>query len=152
MILFGLPSIGFSNWFFTRGYTAYPHLYNRFNTYYTRNIGEHRFWTPGNSDFMWAAHWTFGPSNGLTRGRANWLTNARLYGRPGSWAGANGRIATPLNHYQNMNAGAYHTQAWGRGFCSMHSIGSGSFHSGSFHGGATSTGAVDKGLNRSIFS
>ena len=126
MMVFGLPYLGFSNWFFGYGYSAYPHLYNRFNTYYTRNLGQHRVWTMGNTGFMTAAGRAFNPNAGLNGGRANWLTNPRQYARPNTWTntarGTTGR-------YMDANAGAYHAQSWG----SARSFGGG--FGGGFHGG-----------------
>lgn len=130
-VVFGLPSLGFSNWFFGAGYGAYPHLYNRFNTYYTRTIGEHRIWTPGNTGFMSAARRTFGPTTGLNNARANWLTNPNRYSRPNTWTNT-GRGVT--GRYMNSNAGGYYSQVWGGGTRSFGGGFSG-FHGGGFHGG-----------------
>ncbi|GAB3957263.1 hypothetical protein GCM10028805_49460 [Spirosoma harenae] len=134
MVLFGMPSLGFSNWFFTRGRYAYPHLYNRFNNYYTHTMGEHRIWTPGNAGFMSAAHRTFGATSNLTMGRANWLTNSGQYARPNTWNNS-ARVAAP-GRYQGSNANVYHSQAWGGASRSFGGGGfSGGFHGGGFHGG-----------------
>ncbi|MFD2933994.1 hypothetical protein [Spirosoma flavum] len=127
MMVFGLPSMGFSNWFFGAGYSSYPHLYGRFNNYYTRNIGEHRILTSGNAGFMTSARQAFGSATGA--GRGNWLTNARQYNRPNSWTNTNTTRSVPSARYQNFNAGGYHSQAWGGG--GMRSFGGG----GGFHGG-----------------
>lgn len=130
MVLFGLPSIGFSNWFFGAGYRAYPHLYNQFNQfnqYYQHNVGEHRLWAPTNAGFMNAAHRAFSPTAGFNNARANWLTNPRQYSRPGSWANPTGNA--PTARFQPFNGGGYHSQAWGGG--GFH----GGFSAGGFHGG-----------------
>lgn len=136
MVLFGLPSLGFSNWFFGSGRYAYPHLYNRFNTYYTRTMGEHRILTPGNAGFMSAARRTFGPTSGIGNGRGNWLTNAGQYNRSSGTLNSGGRVAAP-GRYQGANANTYHSQSWGGG--GMRSFGGGfsggGFHGGGFHGG-----------------
>ena len=131
MMVFGLPSLGFSNWFFGPGRGAYPHLYNRFNNYYSRTIGERRVMTPGNAGFMTSARQAFGPATGA--GRGNWLTNSRQYSRPNSWSNANTNTtrSVPSARYQNFNAGGYHTQAWGGGG----GFRGGSFGGGGFHGG-----------------
>ncbi len=34
MVIVGMPSMGYSNWFFRRGYLRYPGLYNCYNSYY----------------------------------------------------------------------------------------------------------------------
>ncbi|MBD2753961.1 hypothetical protein [Spirosoma validum] len=132
MVLFGMPSLGFSNWFFRSGYATYPHLYNRFNTYYTQNIGQHHILTAGNTGFMSAARRAFNPAAGSANARANWLTNPRQYTRPGNWTntarGATGR-------YLDANAGAYHTQSWGGGARMSGGSFGGGFHGGGFHGG-----------------
>lgn len=135
MVLFGLPSVGFSNWFFNRGYGYYPHLYRRFNTYYVNNIGVHRIWAPGSYGFMGAARRAFGPVNGSFGNRSNWLTNPQ-YARPNTWSGSGARGAAPMYHTPNMNSGGFRTQSWGGfsgrsfgGFSGSHSFG------GGFHGG-----------------
>lgn len=129
MIVFGLPSFGFSNWFFRFGYNNYPHLYNRFNNYYTRNIGAHRFWAPANAGFMTAARRAFAPTAGFNNSRGNWLTNAGQYRRPENWsAPSRGTVVRPN---MNMNAGGYHMQAWGGG----RTFSGGGFHGGGFGGG-----------------
>jgi hypothetical protein len=127
-MLYGLPSIGFSNWFFNGGYYAYPHLYNRFNTYYGRTIGQHRYWNPGNSDFMSAAHRAFNPAYTVSGGRANGFSGARPYVRTNSGI----RMASPLSRYPNANAGAGRMQSWGgASYGGMRSFGG----AGGFHGG-----------------
>ncbi len=120
MIVYGLPSFGFSNWFFNNGYGYYPHLYNRFNHYYTYTGGARRVWTPGNAGFITAAHRAFAPVAG---GRGSWTTNAR----PTGWSGA--RTMAPMGRYSNLNAGGYHAQSWGS-FGGMRSFGGGGFHGG----------------------
>lgn len=134
LVVYGLPSIGFSSWFFNRGYSYYPHLYNRFNTYYTRNVGYHRYWSPVNSGFMTAAHRAFGPANGTLGNRSNWLTTPRTYSRPNTWNSANARMATPMSRYPNANASLNRSQPWGGGFSGARSYGS------SFGGGMRSFG------------
>jgi hypothetical protein len=125
-MLFGLPSIGFSNWFFNRGYYAYPHLYNRFNTYYGSVIGQHRYWAPGKSGFMSAAHRTFSPIYTLNGVRANGFSTNRSYIRTNSGI----RMASPLSRYPN--AGADRMQSWGgNSYGGMRSFG----EAGGFHGG-----------------
>lgn len=130
MVMFGLPSLGFSNWFFHTGRYAYPHLYNRFNNYYVRTVGERHVWAPANAGFMSAAHRAFGA--GTPNARANWLTNPGQYSRSGNWNSAgSSRIASP-GRYQGTNANTYHSQAWGGG---ARSFGGGGFSGGGFHGG-----------------
>ncbi|MFD2569168.1 hypothetical protein ACFSUS_00900 [Spirosoma soli] len=132
LVLFGLPSISFSTWFFRRGPTYYPHLYRGFNNYYVRTMGEHRFWTPGNAGFMTAAHRTFGPAAGFNNVRANWLTHAGTYHRPGNWMPVNRPAVT--GRFLESNAGGYHAQAWGGGRPFSGGFRGSSF-GGGFHGG-----------------
>ncbi|WP_338876679.1 hypothetical protein WBJ53_13580 [Spirosoma sp. SC4-14] len=147
MVVFGLPSFGFSNWFFGRGYYNYPHLYNRFNTYYSRNIGAHRFWAPANAGFMTAARRAFAPTAGFNNARGNWLTNAGQYHRPQNWsAPSRGTVVRPN---MNANAGGYHMQAWG-GARTYNGGGfrSGGFSGGGFHGGGFGGGGFHGGGRR----
>ncbi|QKZ12816.1 hypothetical protein [Spirosoma sp. KUDC1026] len=141
LVVFGLPSIGFSNWFFNRGYSYYPHLYNRFNTYYANNVGYHRYWSPGNSGFMTAAHRAFGPAYSTLGGRPNWFGGGRIYSSPGTLSSGNGRLAAPLDrmgsgsYRGNMRSyGGFSNRSFGGSPVSgMRSFGGGSF--GGFHGG-----------------
>ena len=129
MMVFGLPSFGFSNWFFGGGYYAYPHLYGRFNRYYNTYTGFNRRFTPASAGFMTAAHRAFGPST-----RGNWVTNARPFNQAtGRIGGA--RVAAPATTF-----GGSRGQSWGGG--GMRSFGGGfsgggmrSFGGGGFHGG-----------------
>ena len=133
MMLFGLPSLGFSNWFFGVGRYNYPHLYNRFNNYYMHNMGGNHVWTSGNAGFMTAAHRTFGPTAGFGNARANWLTNAGQYSRSTN-ATSGARTIAP-GRYQGSNASTYHSQAWGGGTHTFGGFSGGGFHGGGFGGG-----------------
>ncbi len=131
MVVFGMPSIGFSNWFFNRGYGYYPHLYNRFNTYYTRNIGYHRYWSPSNSGFMYAARQAFTPTVGMIGGRPNWLGSGRTYSS-GGLNNADGRVSAPVGTGRLGGLGGYSGRSFGgSNFGGMRSFGGG----GGFHGG-----------------
>ncbi len=135
MVVFGMPSIGFSNWFFNRGYGYYPHLYNRFNTYYTHNIGYHRYWSPSNSGFMYAAHRAFTPTVGIIGGRPNWLGGGRTY-PSGTLNNAGGRVSAPvgtgrLDGTRNYSGGFSGRSFGNSSFGGMRSFGGG----GGFHGG-----------------
>ncbi len=133
MVVFGMPSMGFSNWFFNRGYGYYPHLYNRFNTYYTRNIGYHRYWSPSNSGFMYAAHRAFTPTVGMIGGRPNWLGSGRTYSS-GGLTNAGGRVSAPMGNFGGARtySGGFGGRSFGGGsFGGMRSFGGG----GGFHGG-----------------
>lgn len=129
MIVYGLPSFGFSNWFFNYGYGYYPRLYNRFNNYYTYTVGARRVWSPTNAGFVGAAHRAFGPVNsyaGSRSGRLGGLGSPRPYG-------GTARVAAPMSRYQGMNTGGFRTQSFGGSFGGggMRSFGGG----GGFHGG-----------------
>jgi len=138
MVVFGLPSIGFSNWFFNRGYGYYPHLYNRFNAYYTRNVGFHQYWSPSNSGFMSAAHRAFTPTVGMIGGRPNWLGNGGRTYSSGN-VSPNGRVSAPMGR---MNNGSFGGRTLSGGF-SGRPFGGSSFGGGTrsfgggggFHGG-----------------
>lgn len=112
MVVFGLPSFGFSNWFFNYGYGGYyPHLYNRFNGFYARVGVGPRIWSPYNPGFWGAARRTFGPVGGVAGGRYTGSYGygaPRTYGRsyaPGNVAG--GRAYAPAPNAPSYNSGAY---------------------------------------------
>ncbi len=127
MIVYGLPSFGFSNWFFNYGYGYYPHLYNRFNHFYTYTAGPGRSWGPSNAGFVGAARQAFGPATGYVSGRSNGFVGARQY------SNGSARVAAPTSRYQGMSTGSYRGQSWGGGGFGggMRSFGGG----GGFHGG-----------------
>lgn len=130
----GFPSSGFSNWFFTRGYRAYPHLWSRFNSYYTRNIGGHRFWAQGNAGFMSAAHRTFGPRTDGFAGGSNWLTNPRRYSGSNRYNGLGTRSWTTGStfRYHSTPSRSYHFSSRSSSFSHSRSFSSG-HHSSSHH-------------------
>lgn len=131
MVLFGLPSYGFSNWFFNRGYYAYPRLYNRFNTFYTTSLSGRRYY--GNYGFAGAARRAFSPT-GRSYGS---------YGRGGSYGTANGgaRMATPMGRTQNMGGNSYpSSRSWSGGYSGGRSYGGGFGGGRSFGGGGGSRG------------
>ena len=130
LAFYGLPSYGFSNWFFTTGRYAYPHLYNRFNTYYANNIGQRGYRTGGNAGFMTAARRAFGTSAGFGGARANGMTNAQSYNRLNNGITGSARASAP-GRFQGNSLGGYRSQSWGGG---MRSFGGG-FGGGGFHGG-----------------
>ncbi|CCG98159.1 hypothetical protein FAES_0145 [Fibrella aestuarina BUZ 2] len=142
MVVFGLPSFGFSNWFFNYGYRGYyPHLYNRFNGFYARVYRPNRIWSPYNPSFLGAARRTFGPVGGVAGGRyANGYGYAgRTYGRsysPGNVPGVSapgGRTYAPPSRTPNYGGGNYSS---GRGnFGAGRSFGGGFSNGGSFGGG-----------------
>lgn len=114
-IVYGLPSFGFSNWFFNYGYGYYPHLYNRFNAYYTYTAGPRRLITPGAAGFVGAARRAYSSNQVGTRG--NWIAGNRTGGWNGSTAGA--RVAAPATRYSG-----------GGNFGGTRSFGGGGFHGG----------------------
>ena len=127
MIVYGLPSFGFSNWFFNYGYGYYPHLYNRFNNYYTYNMGVRRVWSPGNAGFAGAARRAFNPGSSYSGSRSGAFSTPRQY------SGSNTRVSAPTSRYQGMNTGGFRTQSFGGSFGGggIRSFGGG----GGFHGG-----------------
>lgn len=126
MIVYGLPSFGFSNWFFNYGYGYYPHLYNRFNNYYNYGIGARRIWSPANAGFVGAARRAFSPVNSYAGGRGG-SSSSRTY------SGNSARVAAPSSRYQGMNSGSFRTQSFGGSFGGgVRSFGGGG---GGFHGG-----------------
>ncbi|WP_375446534.1 DUF3300 domain-containing protein [uncultured Fibrella sp.] len=128
LLFYGLPSYGFSNWFFSRGYYNYPHLYNRFNTYYNnRIVGGRGYVTYGNRGFVGAARQAFGPVSGgyASRGRT---------GSYGNYNNGGARMSAPSGRTQSMGGNpSYPSRSFGGGgsYSSGRSFGGG----GSFGGG-----------------
>ncbi|WP_157815961.1 DUF3300 domain-containing protein [Spirosoma pollinicola] len=127
MMVFGLPSYGFSNWFFSGGHYAYPHLYGQYNRYYSHYSGINRGYNPANAGFMSAANRAFGLSRGISSSRGNWVTSGRQF-NPSNGGFSGGRVAAP-----STNFGGSRSQSWGGG--GTRSFGGGGGFGGGFHGG-----------------
>ncbi|ARK11127.1 DUF3300 domain-containing protein [Fibrella sp. ES10-3-2-2] len=127
LLFYGLPSYGFSNWFFNRGYYNYPHLYTRFNTYYTNRIASGRgYVTYGNRGFVGAARQAFGP---VARG---YSSRGNSYG---GYTNGGARVSAPMGRTQNMGGPSYQSRSYGGGFSSGRSYGGGGFSGRSYGGG-----------------
>jgi len=153
LVVVGLPSFYYANWFFARGYRHYPVLYRHYNTYYNlhrvsiTHVNVYR-------GFNSAARYHFNPGY---RGRSYY--NDRGGYRGGAYHGPRpvtggrnrptgnvspGRVAPahqPIraggfnnNHFNHYNANSFHSMGWqhvnGGG---MHS--SAGFSGGNMHGG-----------------
>ncbi len=137
LAFYGMPSFGFSNWFFGSGRYVYPHLYNRFNTYYVGNMAQRHVLTPGNAGFMTAAHRSLGSVNGFGGTQAGWLTRSNQFNRLNS--ATNARIGATRS-FGGTNFGGYRAPSVGggmRSFGGFRGAGAGSFggFGGGFHGG-----------------
>lgn len=127
MVIVGLPSFYYANWFFGRGYRHYPLLYRHYNTYYNLHrvniIHENVY-----RGFNTAARNHFNPAY-RTRLRDNSRV-VRHAARPaaGSAHLANGRsrpagtvrnLHQPVgtggfnnNHFSHYNANSFHSMGW----------------------------------------
>lgn len=134
LLFYGLPSYGFSNWFFNRGYYRYPHLYNRFNTYYNNRIVNGRgYVTYGNRGFVGAARQAFGPVNGGYSSRGS--------GSYGSFNNGGARMASPMGRTQSISPSPNQSRSYSSGSNSSRTYGGGGFSGGrSFGGGGFSGG------------
>ncbi|MFC3811187.1 hypothetical protein [Lacihabitans lacunae] len=102
--LYGFPSYGFANWFFSPSvYVRYPNLYNNFGNYYRNQVHTQRFVSPASSGFMNVAHSHFSPN--APRG-LNYLSSASHYSRP-----INSNV-TPYRATSRGDAGGYHGDSW----------------------------------------
>ncbi|HCW07206.1 MAG TPA: hypothetical protein DGG95_07565, partial [Cytophagales bacterium] len=122
--LYGLPSYGFTFWFYNGGYyTRYPNLYRQFGVYYQNNITRvSTTVTTANRGFMNVATSYYRPNSRIG------TSSPFSYNRPSSAMHTN--HITPIGR-TNMNT--YHTPSWGRGSSFGGAVGGG-FHGG-FHGG-----------------
>ena len=142
LAVFNFPSPSFITWFFTRGFRAYPHLCERFNTYYDRITSRHRYWTTRNSGLLVATHRHFGSFNNDRRGHSNWLTRPRHDSHTTNVTGSNVSIWTSSPPRRYLSSHSYYTpsRSWSRS-SHTHSSSrihhSGSSHSGGYHGGSS---------------
>lgn len=137
VVVFGLPSFAYANWFFGSGYHRYPGLYRYYNNYY--NV--HRTNLINNNvyrGFNTVARDHFShvdPMHGQAMRIDTDRTKSTSFSTPGSSGTA---IRQPVSgrqfnnsNFSHYNANAYHGMTW------QH-MQSGGFHggmSGSFHGG-----------------
>ncbi len=122
MVVFGLPSYAYANWFFGRGYSHYPGLYNHYHTYYnvhrteiTNNNVYRGFNTATRDHFNNVGRVVNPPqqpgttmrhrSTGGARSTSSMPT--RSYNQPMNNVYFNNRGFT---HY---NANSYHSMGWG---------------------------------------
>jgi len=126
LVVVGLPSRLYSNWFFGVGYRRYPTLYSHYNTYYNlhraniRNVNVYR-------GFNNAAHEHFssvnrGAGNVGRLGAANPRANAPVSRSQNRPAGNNAAVrSSQMNVHsenfnsrgiQNFHANTYHSMGW----------------------------------------
>ncbi len=124
MVIVGLPSYGYSNWFFNYGYRRYPRLYGNYNAYYNshrnfRNYGN----VYGGYNAAVRLHFNsnnhIGNSNGRTRPTQQPGTN---FNRPTNGLGNRSEnFRNSINyrnnnfnnqHLNNFNSQQYHQQRW----------------------------------------
>ncbi|CAG5017604.1 hypothetical protein DYBT9275_05808 [Dyadobacter sp. CECT 9275] len=131
-VIFGLPSLAFSNWFFGGAYRYYPHLYRQYDHYYHNNISQHRIVAANNSGFMGVARRHFNPEY---TGRSAWISTPNV-ARDGA-RNAGSRVVTVAprqNSFNRNNAATYHGQSWG------------GYSRGGFSGGMSSRGGFGGGM------
>lgn len=139
-MIYGLPSFGFSSWFFGGAYRYYPHLYRSYNHVYRDNVVRNNVVGRGNTGFMRAANQHFNPTYsarsiyGGGNSSRSWSgnPNARGYSQPAQRQTYN-RSYSP-NVYRapsgGMNRGGY-----GGGFGGGMSSRGGGFSGGGMRGG-----------------
>jgi len=76
MVIVGLPSYAYSNWFFTSGYRNYPRIYGRYNAYYDvhrnyrTNINVYRGYNTAVREHFSGVHATYENGGAHNRGRS----------------------------------------------------------------------------------
>ncbi|MGC3943147.1 MAG: hypothetical protein QM762_01190 [Chryseolinea sp.] len=137
MVVFGMPSYAYANWFFGYGYHHYPNLYRYYNSYY--NV--HRANVLNSNVYR--------GFNTVAREHFNNLDPVHTRSLPGNYRAATGltgrsnsaaTVRQPVSgsqfsggHFNHFNANTYHNMSWQR-------VPSGGFHgspgmNGGFHGG-----------------
>jgi hypothetical protein len=158
LVVVGMPSYAYSNWFFTYGYRRYPRLYSHYNVYYnvhrtniTRVNVYRGFNTSARDHFYRVNHID---NRNVNRGRETRVSNPPVTRQNTSTPRSNNATRTEgfrnsINYRgSNFNSGAvrnfhaqeYHQQAW-------HSVGGGARmggggapHSSGFGGGGHAGG------------
>lgn len=125
MVVFGLPSYAYANWFFGTGYSRYPGLYNHYHTYYNvhrtdvTNVNVYRGFNTAarnhfntvrtNTNTVRATNGTAirPENNSRMRSTSPMQTRTRSFQQPMNTAHFN---SGGFNHY---NANSYHSMGWG---------------------------------------
>lgn len=111
LFVVGLPSLGFSNWFFNYGYRYYPNMYNHYRWYYNDHSGYHHYHSPhhGFNDETYKHFST--PNRG---GRSNAIKN--INGPRSSTRSARPNYLPQNNFnsngYRHFESKSYHNSGW----------------------------------------
>ncbi|MFN8357768.1 MAG: hypothetical protein U0Y10_25135 [Spirosomataceae bacterium] len=115
-MLYGMPSLGFSAWFFGGAYRYYPHLYRQFGNYYHTNLSAGRLATSTNS-FLNVARSHFNPT---MSGGSHWFANASNTAQSGRTFNQMGATSAPRtsnwsrgNSYSGQSFGGYSRGSFG---------------------------------------
>jgi hypothetical protein len=126
--IYGLPSLGFSRWFFGGAYRNYPHLYRRYDSYYRNYAARNGYISPNRNAFMGTARRYFNP--GVT-GRSDGFNNTQAYRQVRPAQSQNYRMAPQGNgSFGRSNSGSYSRPSFGGGYSRGSSFGGGGFHGG----------------------
>jgi hypothetical protein len=159
LVVVGLPSYRYSNWFFNYGYRRYPRYYGYCNNYYTAhrtfitNNNVYRgFNNTINNHFSRISNNRINNVNGNRSGRREGVNNPRNNGSINQNHGRNSEgnrnhfknsINQPnnFNHqsFSNFHSNQFHQQGWG-GMRGGSSGGGGRSSGGGFNGGGRSGG------------
>lgn len=127
-VVYALPSLGFSRWFFGGAYRYYPNLYRQYDHYYRYNVAPRHYGYSPRSAFIGSAARHFNPSVSVRSGygwnRSGEMRSAQRFAPSGS------RPMMRSNTYQSAPSRSYGGRSYGGGF------GGGGFSRGSFGGGS----------------
>ncbi|MDJ1501561.1 hypothetical protein [Xanthocytophaga agilis] len=152
LMVFGLPSFAYSNWFFTYGYHRYPALYHAYGNFYHQYAPRvpympfhNAFWNVARNHYV---HNPVAPmANRTDLNRRNFLPQHQAIVPQGNVREQplrSGRVPAFENssRMDHFRANESHAQAWGsfrggQGFSGGFGGGfaGGGFHGGGFHGG-----------------
>lgn len=145
IVIAGLPSRGYSNWFFNNGYRHYPLIYNHYKAYYNNN--HTHFNANFYSGFHNEAHSHFSGTSPMNK--------SFYYGNSGNMNKQGGAMYNPMRNqqpqpiqqpqhnynkpgFEHFNAGSFHQSGW-------NNVVGGARSSGGYRGGAVRSGGGNPG-------
>lgn len=129
--IYGLPSPGFSRWFFGGAYRRYPNLYRQYGRYYHDNVRSSRYISPNGRAFMGTANRHFVPD--VSR-RSSGFNNNQAYRQSRSYTPSQSYRVAPRQNYSNgSGARSFSRPSYGGGM--SRSYGGGSHGGGGSRGG-----------------
>ena len=132
-MVYALPSLGFSRWFFGGAYRYYPHLYRQYDHYYRYSVAPRHYAYSPRAAFIGSAARHFNPSanaRGNNWDRSGAVRSSQRFAPSGSY-----RPMTRSNSFQSAPSRSFSGRSFNGGGFSGGGFSRGGFGGGGFRGG-----------------